>query len=120
MRHKLKGRKFSRTSSHRKAMFRNMSASIIQHEIITTTLAKAKDLRGVVEPLITIAKEDSVARRRLVFNRLRDSAMVKKLFEEIGPRYKQRPGGYLRVLKKGWREGDSAPMAVVELVDRPL
>jgi len=120
MRHRKSGRKFNRNSSHRKAMFRNMSASLFEHELIRTTLAKAKELRGKAEPLITLAKEDSVANRRLAFDRLRDRKIVSKLFEELGPRYKERPGGYLRVLKCGFRPGDNAPMAYVELVNRPL
>ncbi len=120
MRHRKSGRKFNRNSSHRKAMFRNMSASLFEHELIRTTLAKAKELRGKAEPLITLAKTDSVANRRLAFDRLRDRAIVTKLFEELGPRYKERPGGYLRVLKCGFRPGDNAPMAYVELVDRPV
>ena len=120
MRHRKSGRKFNRNSSHRKAMFRNMSASLFEHELIRTTLAKAKELRGKAEPLITLAKTDSVANRRLAFSRLRDREIVTKLFEELGPRYKERPGGYLRVLKCGFRPGDNAPMAYVELVDRPV
>ena len=120
MRHRKSGRKFNRNSSHRKAMFRNMSASLFEHELIRTTLAKAKELRGKAEPLITLAKTDSVANRRLAFARLRDREIVTKLFEELGPRYKERPGGYLRVLKCGFRAGDNAPMAYVELVDRPI
>jgi large subunit ribosomal protein L17 len=120
MRHKLSGRKLNRNSSHRKAMFRNMAVSLMQHEIITTTVPKAKELRRVAEPLITMAKNDSVARRRTAFSRLRDRATVTKLFAELGPRYKERPGGYLRILKCGYRPGDKAPMAIVELVDRPL
>ncbi|MDM8562582.1 50S ribosomal protein L17 [Candidatus Marithioploca araucensis] len=119
MRHRNKGRHLSRTSSHRKAMFKNLAVSIIRHELIKTTLPKAKELRGKVEPLITLAKEDSVANRRLAYARLRDREMVTKLFNELGPRYKERPGGYLRVLKCGFRTGDKAPMAIVELVDRP-
>ncbi|PWG62127.1 50S ribosomal protein L17 [Sediminicurvatus halobius] len=119
MRHRKSGRKLSRTSSHRQAMFRNMSASLFEHEAIRTTLPKAKELRRVAEPLITLAKEDSVANRRLAFSRLRDRGVVTKLFEELGPRYRERPGGYLRVLKAGFRPGDNAPMAFVELVDRP-
>jgi len=120
MRHRKSGRKFNRNSSHRKAMFRNMSASLFEHELIRTTLAKAKELRGKAEPLITLAKTDSVANRRLAFDRLRDRAIVTKLFEELGPRYSERPGGYLRVLKCGFRAGDNAPMAYVELIDRPI
>ena len=119
MRHLKSGRKFNRTSSHRQAMFRNMAASLIKHELIRTTLPKAKELRRVAEPLITLAKVDSVANRRLAFSRLRDKQAVGKLFVELGPRYNARPGGYLRVLKCGFREGDNAPMAYVELMDRP-
>lgn len=119
MRHRKSGRKFNRTSAHRKSMFRNMTASLVEHELIKTTLPKAKELRRVAEPLITLAKSDSVANRRLAFARLRDSDAVAKLFNELGPRYKARPGGYLRVLKCGFRAGDNAPMAYVELVDRP-
>jgi len=118
MRHKALGRKFGRDSSHRKAMFRNMAVSLMQHEIIKTTVPKAKELRRVAEPLITLAKNDSASRRQLAFNRLRDRSTVTKLFNELGPRYKQRPGGYLRILKCGFRAGDNAPMAIVELVDR--
>lgn len=119
MRHRKSGRKFSRTSAHRKAMFRNMTASLVEHELIKTTLPKAKELRRVAEPLITLSKNDSVANRRLAFSRLRDDAAVAKLFDELGPRYSERPGGYLRILKCGFRAGDKAPMAYVELVDRP-
>lgn len=119
MRHQKSGRKFSRTSSHREAMFRNMAASLFKHELIRTTLPKAKELRRVAEPLITLAKTDGVANRRLAFARLRDKEAVGKLFVELGPRYRERPGGYLRVLKCGNRVGDNAPMAYVELVDRP-
>jgi len=119
MRHRQSGRKLNRNSSHRKAMFRNMAASLLDHEVIKTTLPKAKELRRVAEPLITIAKSDSVANRRLAFNRLRDRDVVTKLFNELGPRYRDRPGGYLRILKMGFRSGDQAPMALVELVDRP-
>ena len=119
MRHKQSGRKLNRNSSHRKAMFRNMAVSLMQHEMIRTTLPKAKELRRVAEPLITLAKTDSVAKRRLAYSRLRDRTIVTKLFNELGPRYKQRPGGYLRILKCGYRAGDKAPMAIVELVDRP-
>jgi len=119
MRHMNSGRKLNRTSSHRKAMFQNMATSLIVHEAIRTTLPKAKELRRVAEPLITLAKVDGVANRRLAFSRLRDKAAVGKLFTEIGPRYVARPGGYLRILKAGFRAGDSAPMAYVELVDRP-
>jgi len=120
MRHRKAGRQLNRNSAHRKAMFRNMAASLIEHELIKTTLPKAKELRRVAEPLITLAKEDSVARRRLAFARLRDEAAVGKLFGELGPRYQDRPGGYLRILKCGYRPGDKAPMAYVELVDRPV
>ena len=120
MRHRKSGRKFSRTSAHRKAMFRNMTASLVEHELIKTTLPKAKELRRVAEPLITLAKNDSVANRRLAFSRLRSDAAVAKLFDELGPRYSERPGGYLRILKCGFRAGDNAPMAFVELVGRPL
>jgi len=120
MRHRKSGRKFNRTSAHRKAMFRNMAASLVEHELIKTTLPKAKELRRVAEPLITLAKNDSVANRRLAFSRLRNDAVVAKLFNEMGPRYSERPGGYLRVLKCGFRAGDNAPMAFVELVGRPL
>jgi large subunit ribosomal protein L17 len=119
MRHRQSGRKFNRNSSHRKAMFRNMSASLIEHELIKTTLPKAKELRRHAEPLITLAKEDSVANRRLAFDRLRSKDAVGKLFAELGPRYQGRPGGYIRILKCGFRAGDKAPMAYVELVDRP-
>ena len=119
MRHQKAGRKFSRTSSHRQAMFSNMAASLIKHELIRTTLPKAKELRRVAEPLITLAKTDGVANRRLAFARLRDKEAVGKLFVQLGPRYNTRPGGYLRILKCGFRPGDNAPMAYVELVDRP-
>jgi large subunit ribosomal protein L17 len=119
MRHRKSGRKLNRNSSHRKAMFANMANSLIQHEVIRTTLPKAKELRRVAEPLITLAKEDSVHKRRIAFSRLRDKESVGKLFNELGPRYKARPGGYLRILKCGYRSGDNAPMALVELVDRP-
>ncbi|UCG72660.1 MAG: 50S ribosomal protein L17 [Chromatiales bacterium] len=119
MRHQKAGRSLGRTSSHRKAMYRNMAVSLIQHETIRTTLPKAKELRRVVEPLITMAKQDGVARRRLAFSRLRDKASVGKLFNELGPRFKERPGGYLRILKTGFRAGDSAPMALVQLLDQP-
>ena len=119
MRHLKSGRKLNRNSSHRKAMFRNMANSLFEHEIIKTTVPKAKELRRVAEPLITLAKSDSVAHRRLAFDRLRDKASVGKLFDELGPRYVERPGGYLRILKCGYRTGDKAPMAYVELVDRP-
>ncbi len=120
MRHQKSGRKFSRTSSHRKAMFTNMAASLIKHELIRTTLPKAKELRRVAEPLITIGKVDGQANRRLAMSRLSDKEAVGKLFVELGPRYKERQGGYLRILKCGFRDGDNAPMAYVELVDRPL
>jgi large subunit ribosomal protein L17 len=120
MRHQKSGRKFSRTSSHRQAMFTNMAASLIKHELIRTTLPKAKELRRVAEPLITIGKIDGVANRRLAMSRLQDKEAVGKLFVELGPRYKARPGGYLRILKAGFRPGDNAPMAYVELVDRPM
>ena len=119
MRHQKSGRKFSRTSAHRKAMFVNMAASLIKHELIRTTLPKAKELRRVAEPLITLSKTDTVANRRLAFARLRDKVAVGKLFVDLGPRYRERKGGYLRILKCGARVGDSAPMAYVELVDRP-
>lgn len=119
MRHQKSGRKFSRTSSHREAMFRNMAASLIKEELIRTTLPKAKELRRVAEPLITMSKVDGVANRRLAFARLRDKQAVGKLFVELGPRFRERPGGYLRILKCGFRAGDNAPMAYVELLDRP-
>ncbi|HQU14985.1 MAG: 50S ribosomal protein L17 [Chromatiales bacterium 21-64-14] len=119
MRHRNIGRQLSRNSSHRQAMLRNQAVSLLRHEVIRTTLPKAKELRRVVEPLITRARQDTVANRRLAFDRLRDRAVVTKLFAEIGPRYKERPGGYLRLLKCGFRAGDSALMAYVELVDRP-
>ena len=119
MRHGHGLRKLNRTSSHRLAMLRNMMNSLIQHEAIKTTLPKAKELRRVVEPMITLAKDPSVANKRLAFDRLRDRDMVVKLFAELGPRYKARPGGYTRILKMGFRVGDNAPMALVELVDRP-
>jgi len=119
MRHRQSGRQLNRNSSHRKAMYRNMANSLLSHEMIRTTVPKAKELRRVVEPLITSAKKDSVAARRLAFNRLRDRGVVTKLFAELGPRYEARPGGYLRILKCGFRTGDNAPMAIVELVDRP-
>lgn len=120
MRHRNSGRQLGRNSSHRKAMYRNMSASLVEHEAIKTTVPKAKELRRVFEPLITLAKEDSVANRRLAFSRLRDKEAVRKLFDELGPRYNSRPGGYMRILKYGPRAGDNAPMAFVELVDRPV
>ncbi|MFT4872177.1 50S ribosomal protein L17 [Congregibacter sp.] len=119
MRHRQSGRQLNRNSSHRKAMFRNMTISLVEHELIRTTLPKAKELRGYAEPLITLAKNDSVANRRLAFDRVRDKAAVGKLFTELGPRYQARPGGYIRILKCGFRTGDKAPMAYVELVDRP-
>lgn len=120
MRHRKSGRKLNRNSSHRKAMFKNMACSLLEHELIKTTLPKAKELRRVVEPLITRAKVDTVANRRLAFSRLRDKAVVGKLFTEIGPRYEERDGGYMRILKAGYRVGDKAPMAWVELVDRTI
>ncbi len=119
MRHRKSGRKLGRNSSHRTAMYRNMAASLVRHETIKTTLPKAKELRRVVEPLITLAKQDGVAQRRLAFSRLRDDAAVGKLFNELGPRFKDRPGGYLRILKIGYRAGDAAPMALVQLLDQP-
>jgi large subunit ribosomal protein L17 len=119
MRHLKSGRKLNRNSPHRKAMFRNMASSLFEHEIIKTTVPKAKELRRVAEPLITLAKEDSVAHRRQAFDRLRNREVVTKLFNELGPRYSDRPGGYLRIMKCGFRPGDKAPMAYVELVDRP-
>ena len=118
MRHRKSGRKLGRNASHRKAMYRNMAASLVQHETIKTTLPKAKELRRVIEPLITLAKQDGVARRRLAFSRLRDDAAVGKLFDELGPRFKDRPGGYLRILKIGYRAGDAAPMALVQRLDQ--
>lgn len=120
MRHRKSGRHLNRTSSHREAMFRNMASSLIEHEIIKTTLPKAKELRRVAEPLITLAKQDSVANRRLAFSRTRSKSAVGKLFAELGPRYVERPGGYTRILKCGFRTGDAAPMAFIELVDRPI
>jgi large subunit ribosomal protein L17 len=120
MRHRKSGRQLNRNSSHRKAMFSNMANSLLEHGIIKTTLPKAKELRRIAEPLITMAKTDSVANRRLAFSRLRDKATVGKLFSELGPRYKERPGGYTRILKCGFRTGDVAPMAYIELVDRPV
>lgn len=120
MRHQHSGRQLNRNSSHRKAMFRNMAVSLFRHEMIRTTVPKAKELRRTAEPLITLAKSDSVAKRRLAFSRLRDRDIVTKLFNEIAPRYESRPGGYLRILKCGFRPGDKAPMAIVELVDRPI
>jgi large subunit ribosomal protein L17 len=119
MRHRNSGRQLSRNSSHRSAMLKNMAVSLLRHEIIQTTVPKAKELRRVAEPLITMAKNDSVHRRRVAFARLRDRPTVTKLFNELGPRYRDRPGGYLRILKSGYRPGDNAPMAYVELVDRP-
>ena len=119
MRHQKSGRKLNRNSPHRKAMFRNMATSLFAHEIIKTTVPKAKELRRVAEPLITLAKEDSVSHRRQAFDRLRDREVVTQLFNELGPRYVDRPGGYLRIMKCGYRAGDKAPMAYVELVDRP-
>ena len=119
MRHRKSGRHLTRNSSHRNAMFSNMTNSLFEHEIIKTTLPKAKELRRVAEPLITLAKDDSVARRRLAFASLRNKSTVGKLFNELGPRYKERPGGYTRILKCGYRAGDAAPMAYIELVDRP-
>jgi large subunit ribosomal protein L17 len=119
MRHKKSGRRLGRKSPHRRAMYRNLAASLLVHETVRTTLPKAKELRRVVEPLITLAKEDGVSRRRLAFDRLRDDAAVGRLFTELGPRFKSRPGGYLRILKIGYRVGDSAPMAIVQLLDQP-
>ena len=120
MRHRYSGRKLNKTGSHRRAMFRNMTASLVEHELIKTTLPKAKELRRFAEPLITLAKDDSVANRRLVFDRLRSKEAVGKLFSDLGPRFQERPGGYLRILKCGMRTGDNAPMAYVELVDREV
>lgn len=120
MRHNNAFRKLNRTSSHRIAMFRNMTNSLLRHEVIKTTLPKAKELRRFVEPMITLGKNATLANRRIAFNRLRDRDMVTKLFSDIGPRYSSRPGGYLRILKYGYRKGDNAPMALVELVDRPI
>ena len=119
MRHKLSGRQLSRNAPHRHALMRNMSVALLRHETIRTTLPKAKELRRVVEPMITLAKEPTLANKRLAFNRLRDRDSVVKLFGELGPRFKARPGGYTRILKMGYRVGDNAPMALVELVDRP-
>ncbi len=119
MRHRQSNRKLNRTTSHRLAMFRNMSNALLKHEVIKTTLPKAKELRRVVEPIITLGKSPSLANRRLAFDRLRDRDMVTKVFDELGPRYSKRPGGYIRILKFGFRVGDNAPMALVELVDRP-
>jgi len=120
MRHRKSGRQLNRNSSHRKAMFRNMACSLFEHEVIKTTLPKAKELKRVAEPLITLAKSDSVANRRLAFSRTGNKDTVGKLFAELGPRYQERPGGYTRILKCGFRAGDAAPMAYVELVDRPI
>lgn len=120
MRHRKSGRHFNRTSAHRKAMFANMAASLIEHEIIKTTVPKAKELRRVAEPLITLAKDDTVANRRLAFARLRSKVAVGKLFSELGPRFHERPGGYTRILKAGYRAGDAAPIAYIELLGRPL
>ena len=119
MRHRKSGRRLGRNSPHRKAMYRNMAASLFRHETIKTTLPKAKELRRVAEPLITLAKQDGASRRRLAFARLRDDVAVGKLFNELGPRFKDRPGGYLRILKMGYRAGDAAPMALVQLLDQP-
>jgi large subunit ribosomal protein L17 len=119
MRHKNSGRRLGRKSPHRRAMYRNLAASLLVHETVRTTVPKAKELRRVVEPLITLAKEDGVSRRRLAFDRLRDDKAVGRLFTELGPRFKSRPGGYLRILKTGFRAGDSAPMAIVQLLDQP-
>ncbi|CUA88447.1 MULTISPECIES: 50S ribosomal protein L17 [Pseudidiomarina] len=119
MRHRKSGRQLNRNSSHRKAMFSNMASSLVRHEVIKTTLPKAKELRRVIEPLITLAKQDSVANRRMAFARTRDQEVVGKLFNELGPRYQERAGGYTRIMKCGFRAGDNAPMAYVELVDRP-
>ncbi|KTD74582.1 50S ribosomal protein L17 [Legionella tucsonensis] len=120
MRHRNSGRSFSRTSSHRKAMFANMCCSLIEHELIKTTLPKAKDLRRYIEPLITVSKVDSVATRRQAFDVLRSKSAVGKLFKDLGPRFVERPGGYIRIIKCGYRDGDNAPMAIVELLDRPV
>jgi len=120
MRHRKSGRKLNRNSSHRKAMFKNMASSLVKHEVIKTTLPKAKELRRVIEPLITLSKVDSVANRRLAMTRTGDKEVVGKLFNELGPRYEARPGGYIRILKCGFRTGDKAPMAYVEFVDRPV
>ena len=119
MRHRKTGRQLNRNSSHRKAMFQNMTVSLLRYEIIKTTLPKAKELRRMAEPFITMAKTDTVHKRRVAYSRLRDRDMVSKLFNELGPRYKERPGGYLRILKAGYRTGDKAPMAYIEMVDRP-
>jgi large subunit ribosomal protein L17 len=120
MRHRNSGRSFGRTSSHRKAMFSNMCCSLIEHELIKTTLPKAKDLRRYIEPLITVSKVDSVATRRQAFDVLRSKSAVGKLFTDLGPRFEKRPGGYIRIIKCGYRDGDNAPMAIVELLDRPV
>ena len=120
MRHRYSGRKLNKTGTHKRAMFRNMTASLVEHELIKTTLPKAKELRSFAEPFITLAKEDSVANRRLAFDRLRNKAAVGKLFSDLGPRYLERPGGYMRILKCGYRTGDKAPMAYVELVGREI
>jgi len=120
MRHRYSGRKLNKTGTHKRAMFRNMTASLVEHELIKTTLPKAKELRSFAEPFITLAKEDSVANRRLAFDRLRNKAAVGKLFSDLGPRYQERPGGYVRILKCGYRTGDKAPMAYVELVGREI
>jgi large subunit ribosomal protein L17 len=120
MRHRNSGRSFSRTSSHRKAMFSNMCCSLIEHELIKTTLPKAKDLRRYIEPLITVSKADSVASRRRAFDILRSKSAVGKLFSDLGPRFAKRPGGYIRIIKCGYREGDNAPMAIIQLLDRPV
>lgn len=120
MRHRKSGRKLNRNSSHRNAMYQNMVVSLLKHELIKTTLPKAKELRRVAEPIITLAKEDNVATRRLAYNRLRDKQILNKLFVELGPRFKNRPGGYLRIIKCGFRPSDKAPMALVELVDRDI
>lgn len=120
MRHRKSGRQLNRNSSHRQAMFRNMAVSLVEHEIIKTTVPKAKELRRIAEPLITLAKDDTVANRRVAFARTRSKDAVGKLFSELGPRYQQRPGGYTRILKCGYRPGDAAPMAYIELVDRPM
>ncbi|MDZ7782863.1 MAG: 50S ribosomal protein L17 [Halioglobus sp.] len=119
MRHRQSGRQLNRNSAHRKAMFRNMAVSLVEHELIKTTLPKAKELRSYAEPLITLAKQDSVANRRLAFNRTRSKTAVGKLFNELGPRFLERPGGYIRIMKCGYRPGDKAPMAYVELIGRP-
>ena len=120
MRHRYSGRKLNKTGTHKRAMFRNMTASLVEHELFKTTLPKAKELRSFAEPFITLAKEDSVANRRLAFDRLRNKAAVGKLFSDLGPRYQERPGGYMRILKCGYRTGDKAPMAYVELVGREI